>query len=168
MKVSEFKSDGIKVFMICGMLCSGKTVYSESLKAKKNAVVLSVDEAMLLLFGRDAGDRHEYYAEKVKYYLYRKSLEIIETGTSVILDWGFWTEKERSYTRNFYKSRNIECELHFISISHDEWIKRIDKRNREVLENNTDAYYVDAGLKGKFEKIFEKPDKSEVDVYIKQ
>ncbi len=76
-------------FLICGKLCSGKSTYAEALRKERRAVVLSVDEITLALFGRDAGENHDNYAERAKKYLYEKSLDIIETDIDVILDWGF-------------------------------------------------------------------------------
>lgn len=40
-----------KVILICGKRCSGKSTYAERLRDKNNAVILSVDEIMLGVFG---------------------------------------------------------------------------------------------------------------------
>lgn len=155
-----------KVIMTCGKLCSGKTTYAKKLQKAGKAVILSVDEIMLAVFGRDAGKNHDEYAARMKRYLYQKALEIINNGLDVILDWGFWTKEERAFARSFFGSNGITNEFHFIDIDHDEWHKRIEKRNRDVLANNSDAYYVDDGLSEKFNSIFEKPDPSEIDYRI--
>lgn len=34
----------MKVFLICGKICSGKSYYAKELKDKYNAVILSTDE----------------------------------------------------------------------------------------------------------------------------
>ena len=157
-----------KVYLICGKICSGKTTYSARLCKDHHAVMLSVDEITLALFGQDAGEMHDIYTERTKDYLFRKSLEIISAGTNVVLDWGFWTRNERIHAGNFYDSRNIDHEFHYIDISPEEWKKRIQKRNLSVLEHKTDAYYVDESLAQKFEKIFELPDRYEIDVWKEQ
>ena len=84
----------------------------------------------------------------------------------VILDWGFWTKEERAYARSFFGSNGIVNEFHYIEIEDSEWKRRIEKRNRDVLADNSDAYYVDEGLSEKFNAIFEKPDPSEIDCRI--
>lgn len=48
-----------KVVMTCGKLCSGKTTYAKKLQKESKAVILSVDEIMLALFGQDAGEKHD-------------------------------------------------------------------------------------------------------------
>ena len=84
-----------KIFMMCGRVCSGKSTYSQKLRQENKAVILSVDEITLTLFSQGAGDKHDFYVEMCEKYLYRKSLEIAETGINVVLDWGFWTKRER-------------------------------------------------------------------------
>ena len=156
-----------KVFIMCGKLCSGKSTYAKRIRKAQNAVVLSIDEVMLSVFGQDAGEKHDYYVERIKEYQYAKSVEIAETGINVVLDWGFWTKEERSYARNYYSSKGIECEFHYIDISPQEWARRLEKRNLEIMEGKISAYYVDEGLAAKFASIFEIPAKNEIDVWIK-
>ena len=156
-----------KVFMMCGKLCSGKSTYAKEIREKYNAIILSVDEITLALFGQDAGEKHDDYVLKTEKYLYEKSLEIIGSGINVVLDWGFWTKKEREYARKFYSSKGVDCEFHYIDIDSSEWLKRLQKRNQDVLEHKSNAYYVDEGLAEKFMTIFEIPDKNEIDVWVK-
>lgn len=155
-----------KVFMTCGKICVGKSTYSKTLKEKHNAVILSVDEITLALFGRDAGENHDLYVERAEKYLFEKSVEIVKTGINVVLDWGFWQKHERDFAREFYKSNGIECEIHYINISDEEWKRRLEKRNNAVLSGECNAYYVDEGLAKKFEGLFEKPEKTEVDLWL--
>lgn len=156
-----------KVIMTCGRICSGKTTYCKKLRTEFSAVVLSVDEITLALFGQDAGEMHDTYVERAEKYLYEKSLDIVNVGVNVILDWGFWTKVEREYAREFYHSHGVSCEFHYLDISDEEWERRLKKRNSEVLAGKTDAYYVDDGLAEKFRSIFEAPDIGEMDVTVK-
>ena len=153
-----------KVYLICGKICSGKSTYAGQLRVQNHAVLLSTDEITLALFGQHCGDKHDEYVERTQNYLFNKSLEIIEVGVNVILDWGFWMKEERDYAREFYKSRNIECEFHYINISDKTWHARLKKRNSEVLSETTSAYYIDDNLAEKFAAIFEVPSEDEIDV----
>lgn len=155
-----------KVIMVCGKICSGKSTYSEKLRKENKAVVLSVDEIMLTLFGQNAGERHDEYVEKTKKYLFEKSLDIISADVDVILDWGFWTRDERNYTREYYSSRDIHCEFHYIDVSDETWRLYINKRNKKILSEKAAGYYVDDNLANKFNSIFECPDKEEIDVWL--
>ncbi len=153
-----------KVILTCGKICCGKTTYAQKLCKENNAILLSVDEITLALFGRDAGENHDTYVERTEKYLFEKSIELIESGINVVLDWGFWMKEERDYAREFYNSRNIACEFHYIDISDNTWKARLKKRNSEVLAEETSAYYVDDGLAQKCASIFEVPSEDEIDV----
>ncbi len=155
-----------KVFMTCGKICVGKSTYAKALKEKHNAVILSVDEITLALFGQDAGENHDLYVGRAEKFLYEKSVELISAGINVVLDWGFWQKNERDFARDFYKNKGIECEIHYIEISDEEWKRRLEKRNKAVLSGECDAYYVDEGLAKKFEGLFEKPEKWEADLWL--
>ena len=114
-----------KVILICGKICSGKSTYAEQMRVQNHAALLSVDEITLALFGQHCGDKHDDYVERTQNYLFDKSLELIEAGINVVLDWGFWMKEERDYAREFYNGRNIECEFHYIDISDETWKTRL-------------------------------------------
>ena len=148
-----------KVLIMCGKICSGKSTYAEKLKLENKAVILSVDELTLALFENQAGEKLDFYVEKLKEYFLKKSLDIVEAGADVILDWGFWTKKERDYAREFYDSRNISYQFYYMNVGIDEWKKRILKRNQEIKREQLEAYPIDKGLLSKVEKMFEEPDR---------
>lgn len=155
-----------KLFLICGKICSGKSTYAKQLQAAEQAVILSVDEIMLAVFGLYAGEKHDEYAANVRRYLFKKSLEVIQADVDVILDWGFWTKTGRDEAKAFYRSRNIECELHYLNVGDEVWQARINQRNQAVIAGETTAYIVDSALAAKFETRFELPAKDEVDVWV--
>lgn len=155
-----------KVIMTCGKICSGKSTYAARLRREINAVLLSIDEIMLAMFGQYVGEMHDEYVARTEKYLFGKSLEIINSGINVVLDWGVWTKDERAEAREFFKSRGIGYELHYIDVSDEVWRERIAKRNRAVSEGKLDAYYVDENLAAKFGAIFELPADEEIDVRV--
>ena len=151
-----------KVLIMCGKICSGKSTYAEKLKLENKAVILSVDELTLALFENQAGEKLDFYVEKLKEYFLKKSLDIVEAGADVILDWGFWTKKESDYAREFYDSRNISYQFYYMNVGIDEWKKRILKRNQKIKREQLEAYPIDKGLLSKVEKMFEEPDRKEL------
>lgn len=156
-----------KVVLICGKICVGKSTYADKLRAEGNAVLLSVDEIMLAVFGQDAGEKHDAYVRNVQQYIFDKSFEILEAGADVLLDCGFWTKGHRNYAKELYRQRGIPCELHLIDISNEEWRRRIEKRNRAVSAGKVNAYFVDDNLLNKCKEGYEEPSKDEVDVWVK-
>ncbi len=166
--VREGMASGNKIVVVCGKICSGKTTYAKRFCHENRAILLSVDEIMLTLFGGDAGDMHDYYAGRTQCYLFDKSCELVRAGVTVVLDWGFWTRKKRNEARQFYISRGIPCEFHYLCIDNEKWKMRIQHRNDGVLNGKNDAYYIDEGLIRKFDQIFEYPEREEIDLWIEE
>ncbi len=157
-----------KVILVCGKICCGKSTYADLLSRKNNAVVLSVDEIMLSIFGQHCGDMHDVYAERTQRYLYEKAAVLVRAGIDVILDWGFWTKSAREYVKEFFRSKNICFEIHSIDIDDETWQKRLNNRNESVSAGETLAYYVDENLAAKFASLYEIPSDDEIDVWIRE
>ena len=83
-----------KVILICGKICSGKSYYAQWVQRENNAVILSCDEIESAIFHHSLGERYDEIADDIKKYLHKKTTEIVSTGSSVILDWGFWGKAE--------------------------------------------------------------------------
>ena len=156
-----------KVYLICGKICSGKTTYAKKLCKENNAILLSVDEIMLSLFDQCCGPKlHQEYEKRIKGYLFDKSLEILEKGSDVILDQGFWTKEERDATKEFYKSRSIECQLHYVEVSDENWAQQLNKRNEEIRNNEVKAYLLSLERASEFASMFREPDNNEIDIFV--
>ncbi len=155
-----------KAFLICGKICCGKTTYAKWLCAEYNAVLLSVDEIMLAVFGPYAGDKHDEYTQRIQNYLFQKSIEMIKNGINVILDWGFWSSCKRSAARAFYTAQGIECVFYYLDVIDEVWKERIAHRNELVLKGESAAYFIDENLTAKFDRLFEPPAEYEIDIRV--
>lgn len=155
-----------KVIMTCGKLCSGKSTYARKLREELGAVILSMDSLMLTLFPEGAGEMHDVYAQRTEKYLLALSLQILETGADVILDWGLWTAEQRQRLRDFYAAHRIENEIHYLRISDEERSRRIRRRNAAPRSGDPADYYVDEGLLRKSESLFREPSAEETDVIV--
>lgn len=153
------------VYLLCGKLCCGKTHYAKQLAKSANAVVLSCDELMLALLPPLLGQGHDEALGRVKQYLFTKAADIAHTGASVILDFGFWSKKDREEASAFFKSRAIPLEWHYIDISEEHWKRNIAERNKRVLAGESPDYYVDDGLLAKCIAAFEVPRREEMDCW---
>ena len=156
-----------KMILICGKICSGKTYYARQLRDQYNAVILSTDETTYDLINNEQGEFYNVFAERVNCYLRKKAVEIAKAGANVILDWGFWTDAGRKEISDFLRDRQVEYEWHFIDIPDDLWYRNIEERNRRITEGKGGSdFYVDEGLLQKLLGRFEKPQRSEIDVWF--
>lgn len=155
-----------KIILICGKICSGKSYYAKRIQTKYNAVILSADEATYELIDNEQGEFYNIFAERVKKYLRKKAVEIVRAGADVILDWGFWTGRDRIEISEYFESNMIPYEWHYIDIEDETWHRNIDKRNAVIEAGNGGPdFYVDEGLLNKLSS-FEEPLREEMDVWV--
>jgi len=155
-----------KVYLICGKICSGKTYLSHHLVNETGAVRLSVDETMLAMNPTGLfGDKHDEIARKVQKELFSKSLELVKNGQSVILDWGFWTQKARHEASLFYNQNSVPYEWHYMDISDERWEQNIIQRNRAISARLEVGFIVDEGLRRKLLESFDPPSRKDIDVW---
>ena len=139
-----------KIIAICGKICSGKTYYANLIKEKENAIILSTDEVTYDLIDNEQGEFYDDFCLKVNKYLMKKSVELVNIGCNIILDWGFWTKKQRNEVTEYFKSKNVNIEWHYIDIEDDLWEENIKERNKKVESGKGGSdFYVDDGLKKK-------------------
>ena len=157
-----------KVILVCGKICSGKSYYSKAIKDKYNAVLISPDEATYELINNEQGEFYDVFSEKLNNYLTRIVGEIANAGANVIFERGLWSHKERKEIRNYYNSIGIDCEIHYVYVDDDSWMKNINERNKKILEGNGGSnFYLDEGLMKKLESIWEEPTSDEYDLIYK-
>ena len=156
-----------KVYLICGKICSGKTYYAEKLRRSSSAVILSTDEVTCDLTDNQQGEGYDAFAKRVNGYLRKKAVQIVQAGANVILDWGFWTKASRTEISEYFRTRRIPYEWHYVDVSDEQWEKNIAERNRRIEngEGGSD-FYVDEGLRSKVLSLFEIPSKEEMDVWV--
>lgn len=154
-----------KIYLICGKICSGKTYYSKELAAETNAMILSCDELSRMIDSHVSvdSDKYDAIAKGLQNYLLRRAADIADHGVDVILDWGFWTEKDRTAASGFFSGHGCETEWHYLDISEEKLRKNIEKRNSSLTKSD---YFVDEGLLEKCLSRFEVPDKGSIDVWI--
>ena len=155
-----------KIIAICGKICSGKSHYAEKLKEKEHAVILSCDELTSVLFDNNLGEEHDEISSRIWKYLLIKAIDIIKTNTNVILDWGFWSKKDRTFICKYFKSQNVSVEWHYVVVDDKTWQRNIKERNRRVLQGKGGSnYYLDEGLMKKLLSKWEEPKNCEIDIY---
>ena len=155
-----------KVILICGKICSGKSWYARELKTQCNGVILSTDEATYDLIFNEQGEFYNVFAQRVNGYLRKKAVEIVNAGANVILDWGFWTKKDRQTISNFFHRHGVEYVWHYVDVTKERWKRNIARRNAAVDAGQGGSdFYVDEGLLEKLLSLFEVPAREEIDTW---
>ena len=159
-----------KVIILCGKIASGKTFYAEQLRKKTNAIILSVDVLMLQLSDECLGGRHDDIALRCERYFYQLAEQIISSGMYVIIDFGYWTKKERDIAKDYFRRAGIPMELHYIKVPEDIRLKQLENRNKLLLkkrsEESSRSYIINQELRIRLDAKFEEPLPSEYDKMI--
>lgn len=149
-----------KVFLICGVICSGKSTLARHMAEECRAIILSCDELTKAL-GDDLGDRHDAIAARIHTYLQGKAVALCRLGVNVILEWGFWRAADRAEMSRFLKGAGVPFEWHYIDVSHEQLMRNVARRNANPGPCD---YMVDRGLLDKCLDAFQPPAAGEMDV----
>jgi len=155
-----------KVMLICGKICSGKTYYARSLAKDNLAVLLSVDEILLALFGTDVGEALDANVAKIEKYLFHKTLELIGDGISAVLDWGFFSREKRRLASEFFAEHAVPFEWYYIDASAEVLQANLEKRNLEIEEKGILFFHFDVEDARRAWAVFQVPERAEVDVWV--
>ena len=108
-----------------------KNLLRQSNKRKEKAVVLSCDELTKDLFDNDLGEKHDEMALRIWSYFKKKSVELVNVGCTVILDWGFWRLENRRSLTDFCHSQNVVKGI---------TLRLMTKHGIKTLKNETAGY----------------------------
>jgi len=121
------------VHLIHGFIGNGKTTFSRELEIVSGAVRLSPDEVMTARYGADPpASRFKRCLRAVMKALDRKWTRIIREGKSVILDYGFWTRKQRNRFRKMAANLGADTVLYDVRCGERTALRRVHARNRDT------------------------------------
>lgn len=154
------------IHLIVGNTGSGKTTYAQSLKAKTNGIVFSIDKWNKTLFLPDKKpeDGLQWYLERIE-RAEKMILDLIHqlenSKTDSILDLGLSKLEHREKFRNFAKLNGYEIKTHFLDISKATRFERVMNRNNE--KGATFEFEVTKENFDFMETWFEKPTEKEIE-----
>ncbi|WP_456843904.1 AAA family ATPase [Cellulomonas sp. P5_C6] len=114
-----------RLVLICGLPASGKSTLARRLAAQLPAIRLDKD-AWVTRLGGDVWDAE--FRDRVERLLWELTLELLEQGQSVILEWGHWARAERDEKRLGARAVGAEVELRYLSAPIDELVRRAERR----------------------------------------
>jgi predicted kinase len=126
--------------LMVGLPGSGKTTLARKLEVEYSALRLTVDEWHTRLFGSDVHEdsdeadwsRHNARHAAIEALLWEATARVLVLGVDVILDFGFWTKRERAELRAKAHDLGAGFRIHFADISEGLLLERIKARNAQV------------------------------------
>jgi predicted kinase len=130
-----------RLVLLCGLPASGKTTLARDLAEAYGAVRFNPDEWELAL-GIDPFD--EEFQTRLEGEFWRLAERLIELGTSVILEWGFWARSERDEKLEAGRALGAAVELRFLDVPYDELVRRVADRRESggiaITESHMEVY----------------------------
>lgn len=147
---------GAKLFLIVGLPGAGKTEHAKTLAAAHRALRLTPDAWMIPLFGdpQPAGKR-----DVLEGRLIWLALEALQVGTSVVLDFGFWSRDERSSLRWLAGSVGASSQVDYLPVDRATQIERIDQRWKRMPHETFVMTEADVDT---WRSLFDAPDAAEL------
>lgn len=118
------------VHLLHGLPGCGKTRFAQQLQAERGAVLLSHDEWVHRLCGfRPTPAQLAQVREPVHDMLWRTAHRLVQVGTDVVLDHGFWTRQARDAARERVRAMGAACRLYVFDAPADVAWQRVHHRN---------------------------------------
>ena len=139
-----------------GLPAAGKTARAKKLAAEHRALRLTPDAWMIPLFGdSDAGGKRDVLEGRLIWL----ALAALRLGTSVILDFGFWTRDERSALRWLAASAGASCQVVYLPVDRATQRARIAHRQAHTPQQTFAISQAEADA---WRAQFEVPDGAEL------
>ncbi|MGV8955130.1 MAG: AAA family ATPase [Cypionkella sp.] len=87
----------------------------------------------------------------------------LDVGTSVVLDFGFWSRAERERTRSLVAAHGAATVLYRLNCDEELALRRIDERNKQLVGSLHIAPNTFQLLRARFEPLGPDEDRVEVD-----
>lgn len=157
------------LYITCGKVCSGKSVYIKRLAEKENIAAFSADELMLSVYDECLGENHRKAEFACMKYLIKKACELVGLGISAAVDAGFWFREERDWVRGYLEEKGVKAVWLYFEAGLDTRQKRLYARNVELESSSGREYIIDDEMLKRFDSLFEAPgEDEEMEAHITQ
>jgi hypothetical protein len=142
--------------LICGLPGSGKTTLAKCLEHEQRALRLTPDEWMARIVGDGYAEEKRAVVEDMQWEI---AARVLSLGVDVILEFGFWSRRERDEFRSRAAALGSDTKLHFLDVPRDELLRRLALRNAALPE---DTFRVDETQLDLWLNLFEPPTPDEL------
>ena len=144
------------LYLMVGLPGAGKTTRARALAAEHAAIWLSPDVWMIPLFGASDPDGKRDVLEG---RLVSVALQVLRTGSSVVLDFGLWGRDERACLQALAASVGAAARVVYLPIDPETQLERISRRWTEVPE---ETFAITADEMDSWSAVFQAPDADEL------
>ncbi|XOB63673.1 AAA family ATPase [Campylobacterota bacterium DY0563] len=145
-----------KLHFMCGKMAAGKSTLSKKLAYEHNAILLSEDELLKMLYPNEIATIEDYvkYSTRLKQTLSEHIIELLKKGNEVVLDFPANTVSQRQWFKEIFEKAKVEHILHYINRSDDICKEQLKERNKNLSK---DAPLIDEVTFDAITKYFQEP-----------
>ncbi|WP_432468159.1 AAA family ATPase [Agarivorans sp. Z349TD_8] len=153
-----------RVYLLCGKVASGKTTYARKQVQQGRAILLSLDELHLSIFGSEpTREQIDDSYDSCCAYQQNLALKLLNLGIDVYIDWGFWSRAARVQAKRFFEAQGMVVSMIYFSLTDEERLARNRLRNAGSDPHSFKIEEKDVSL---FDSYFETPSPEEYDLVI--
>ena len=148
------------LILFSGKMGAGKSTKSKQVSRERNAVLISEDEWLSILYPNQitSFDNYLRYSVRLKPLIKTHVASILKSGADVVMDFPANTINQRKWFRELISEADAPNELIYLDVSNDLCLKQIEKRRIEQPER---AIYDTESMFNEVTKYFQEPDESE-------
>lgn len=147
------------LILLCGLPGAGKSTLAKKLAEELSAIVMSPDQEM---YERGISFFDEKARAEIEAQQWQLALKLAQSGSTIILENGFWGREERDKLRLEAHALGLRIELHYLDVPFEELWRRVDARNKK--EDDKDAELTRERLEQSASQL-EAPDKAELSLF---
>lgn len=127
--------------LIVGPVGAGKSTFARNTAARRNAIFLDLDAWMVRLYGKDVRPSENVVAwylerrDRVRELLWDTTLEVVATGTDVLLEIGLVSLAERDAIYAKARDEDLALTVYWVDAPRDVRRERVLKRNASAGEH---------------------------------
>ena len=118
------------LYIFCGKMASGKSTLAKKVSERKSSVLISEDVFLSQLYPNQVVDVATYvqYSEKVKTAMGPLLIDLLDKGTSVVLDFPANTVDQRKWMADIVAQSGAQSEFHYLNCSEAICKEQLEKR----------------------------------------
>jgi len=126
------------LIFFCGKMGAGKSTKSKEYALKFNAVLISEDEWLSILYPQQITSFDDYikYSALLRPLIKVHVQKILLTGTNVVLDFPANTLRQRAWFKGIVSEVKARHKLVFLDVSNEQCLEQIAKRRLEQPERS--------------------------------
>ncbi len=117
--------------LISGKIAAGKSTLAKQLASNPRTVIISEDGWLAQLYPDELHSVTDYVklSSRLRLAIGMHVVDILKSGTSVVLDFPFNTISARAWGRTIFENAGASHYLHFLNVSDEECKRRLRHRN---------------------------------------